>query len=171
MSLTPDKYCGERTNSAEVDPSFQQAYRRIRDLILENPVIRRDTSVQHADINQRTLTQCIHDISATADGAVSTTDGKEWTWNVGSGTLGSAERAASEYAKMASQVLHPLYRSWLAALPVTAPPLPFPGTPFLKSPPLQSFCNAEIMSSCPSEEHAISLSDEDVDTDDAMLNI
>ncbi|PVD21998.1 hypothetical protein C0Q70_17801 [Pomacea canaliculata] len=83
----------------------------------------------------------------------------------------AAERAASEYAKMASQVLHPFYRPWLAALPVTAPPLPFPGTPFLKSPPLQSSCNAEITSSCPSEDHAISLSDKDVDTDDGMLNI
>ncbi|KAK7094834.1 paired box protein 6 homolog [Littorina saxatilis] len=44
----------------------------------------------------------------------------------------AAERAASEYAKMASQVLQPIYRPWFTAPPAMTFPGPFPGSPFLK---------------------------------------
>lgn len=43
----------------------------------------------------------------------------------------AAERAATEYAKMASQVLHPIYRPWFAA-PVTSA-LPYPPPTYLKT--------------------------------------
>ena len=45
----------------------------------------------------------------------------------------AAERAASEYAKMASQVLQPIYRPWFTAPPALPFPCPFPASPFLKA--------------------------------------
>nr|KAG5687035.1 hypothetical protein BaRGS_002408 [Batillaria attramentaria] len=71
----------------------------------------------------------------------------------------AAERAASEYAKMASQVLHPIYRPWFAAPPVTFPG-PFGGA-LLKAPQaLDDGSPPTATSPTASEGHLISPADE-----------